>query len=220
MNPEFWHERWRRGETGWHLDKINVHLQQHWNRLAVAPPARVLVPLCGKSRDLLWLAGRGHRVLGVEISPIAVETFFAEHGLWPSVGQEGAFRRYQVDEIELLCGDFFHLTAERAQEVSAFYDRAALIALPPTMRGRYAQHLSALTSPGTKMLLITLEYPQDEMAGPPFSVTEAEVAALFHASFEINLLHAQDVLAENPSLKARGLTQLEEKVYGLLRRAR
>ena len=220
MTPDFWHERWQRGEIGWHLDEINVHLQQHWQRLDVVPHSQVLVPLCGKSRDLLWLAAQGHRVLGIEISPIAVETFFAENQLVPSVSQEGAFRRYQVDEIELRCGDFFDLPASHTTDVSALYDRASLIALPPTMRGRYAEHLSSLVQTGTKMLLITLEYAQDEMAGPPFSVTEPEVVELFRTAFDITRLNALDVLAENPRFQERGLTRLREKVYGLQRRAR
>ena len=219
MTPEFWHERWQRGEIGWHIDEINVHLQQHWQRLDVAPHRQVLVPLCGKSRDLLWLAGQGHRVLGIEISPIALETFFAENRLVPSVGQEGAFRRYEVDEIELLCGDFFDLPASRTASVSALYDRASLIALPPPMRGRYAEHLSSLVHPGTKMLLITLEYAQDEMAGPPFSVTEPEVTELFRAAFDVTRLNALDVLGENPRFQERGLTRLGENTYLLERLA-
>ena len=114
MQPEFWYERWQRGEIGWHLKEVNAHLEQHWRRLGTPAGAQVLVPLCGKTRDLLWLGAQGHRVLGVELSPIAVEAFFAENGLSPQVSAEGPFRRYQVDEIAILCGDFFHLSAAGA----------------------------------------------------------------------------------------------------------
>ena len=96
MTPDFWHARWQRGEIGWHLDEIHLGLQAHWPRLGVGTSGRVLVPLCGKSMDLLWLASQGHRVLGVELSPIAVEALFREQGLIPEVTEEPPFRRYRV----------------------------------------------------------------------------------------------------------------------------
>jgi thiopurine S-methyltransferase len=218
MQPEFWYERWQRGEIGWHLKEVNAHLEQHWHRLGTPAGAQVLVPLCGKTRDLLWLGAQGYRVLGVELSPIAVEAFFAENGLSPQVSAEGPFRRYQVDEIAILCGDFFHLSAAGVGGVSAVYDRASLIALPPALRGRYAEHLTAIAPAGTEGLLITLEYPQAEMDGPPFSVAEPEVTALFGRAFALSRLDDLDVLAENPRFRERGLSRLREKVYHLRRR--
>lgn len=215
MNPEFWHERWQRGEIGWHLDQVNAHLAEHWPRLGLPPGGQVLVPLCGKSRDLLWLAAQGHRVLGVELSPLAVAGFFAEQGLTPEGHRDGPFACYQVDEIRLLCGDFFALGPEQVGAVTAFYDRGALIALPPELRDPYADHLTALTRPGSRGLLITLEYVQAEMAGPPFSVPEDQVKTLFGGAFRIERLVHLDVLAENPGLAARGLSRLQEGVYRL-----
>ena len=134
MEPQYWHQRWTEGRTGWHREEFNPHLEAHWPRLNVPPQARVFVPLCGKSRDLLWLAGEGHRVVGVELSEIAARAFFAEAGLSPQVTElGGGFTRYAVDEIEILCGDFFGLTPERLGGIEAVYDRASLIALPPPM---------------------------------------------------------------------------------------
>jgi thiopurine S-methyltransferase len=213
MDLEFWHERWRRGETGWHRDEFNMHLLEHWPRLGVTPAERVFVPLCGKTLDLLWLAGQGHRVLGVELSPIAVEGFFAQHGLRPEVREEPPFRRYRVDELEMLCGDFYALRPEHLLDVAAVYDRAALIAMPPELRPRYVEQLQTLLAPGTRLLLITLDYPQTQMAGPPFSVPQAEVETLMEAGFEILHSSALDVLAENPRMQARGLSRLTEQVY-------
>ncbi len=135
----------------------------------------MFVPLCGKSLDLLWLAGQGHPVLGVEISPVGVESFFQENGLKPQVTDAPPFRRYQVDELTVLCGDFFALTPGHLQGVTAVFDRASLIALPPELRPRYAEHLQGLLRPETRILLVTLDYDQAEMAGPPFSVGEDEV---------------------------------------------
>ena len=213
MQPEFWHERWQRGEIGWHLPEINLHLQEHWPRFGAG--GRVLVPLCGKSLDLLWLAGEGHRVIGVEISPVAVEAFFRDNGLTPVVSDEPPFRRYRVDEIEILSGNFFDVRPVHVGEPAAVYDRASLIALPPELRSRYVEHLTALLHPATQVLLITLDYDQGEMAGPPFSVGDAEVRALFDSRFTVRQLAEQDILDESPGFRDRGLTALLERVYAL-----
>jgi thiopurine S-methyltransferase len=217
VEPEFWHGRWERGETGWHHDDFNPHLQAHWSRLGAQPGCRVLVPLCGKSRDLLWLAGEGHSVTGVEISPVAVRAFFEENGLSAKVSRNGAFQRWRADEIEILLGDFFHLTPGDLEAVGAVYDRASLIALPPPMRRHYAEHLAALFTPGVRDLLITLEYPQHEMQGPPFSVSEDEVRLLFEPAFAVDPLDTLNVLAETPRYRDRGLSRLTERVYALRR---
>jgi thiopurine S-methyltransferase len=215
MNPDFWHQRWQRGEIGWHQTAVNLHLQDHWPPRGVPIGARVFVPLCGKSLDMLWLAGEGHRVLGVEVSPVAVEAFFEENGLRPATLDEPPFRRYRIDEIEILCGDFFDLQPRHLTDVGAAFDRASLIALPPQMRPRYASHLASLVSPETSILLVTLDYEQSEMSGPPFAVTSSEVSALLGGRFGIRALAEHDVLAENPRFRERGLTRLLEHVYEL-----
>jgi thiopurine S-methyltransferase len=215
MSPDFWHERWRRGEIGWHRNEINVHLQVHWPRLAVRPGERVFVPLCGKSLDLLWLAGEGHRVLGVEISTLAVDTFFSENALSPEIFDEPPFRRYRAAEIEILCGDFFDLAPTHLDGVTAVLDRASLVAMPPEMRARYAEHLQGMLPAGARSLLITFDYEQSRMAGPPFSVQGDEVHGLFGARFDIEAVARVDVLAENEQLRQRGLSALAEQVYVL-----
>lgn len=219
MTPEFWHQRWQRGETGWHSDEINPHLERHWPRLGVAAGATVFVPLCGKSLDLLWLAGQGHRVIGNEISPLAVAAFFAENGLQPVQSESPPFTRFVADEIELLQGDFFDLTALHLPRIDAVYDRASLVALPPALRPRYALALADLLAPGVPVLLLTYDYDQAQMTGPPFAVSAAEVATLFGGAFAIEPLAQVDVLADHPGFRARGLTALTEQVYRLRRAA-
>lgn len=229
MTPEFWHQRWQRGEIGWHSDAINRHLADYWPALGVPAHGRVLVPLAGKSLDMLWLAGRGHRVVGVELSPIAAEAFFRENGLEPEVTDlsPAPFVRMARDELVLLVGDFFDLSvdvlgAAHGASIDAVYDRAALIALPPNLRPAYARHLSSLleasAAPGTappKSLLITLDYAQSRMQGPPFAVSEAEVRGLFGDRFLTEKLASIDALAESPRFAERGLDWLTEHVYGL-----
>lgn len=218
MEPNFWHARWEANEIGFHQPDINPHLQRYWPRMQVASGGCIFVPLCGKSRDLLWLAGEGYRVTGVEISPIAVQAFFAENELQPQVRAQGRFKAYQAAEITLLEGDFFDLRPEDLDRPAAVYDRASLIALPPEMRRHYARHMAALLPPGTPVLLITLDYPQSEMAGPPFAVSGAEVEELYAADFSITAFAGQDILAGSPGFKARGLTRLTEQAYHLVRR--
>ncbi len=215
MDTDFWLTRWHRGETGWHRDEINRHLCEYWPALQVPTGTQVLVPLCGKTLDLLWLASQGYRVLGIELSGLAVASFFADNGLKPRVSEAADLRRYQVDEIEVLCGDFFDLTPDLVSDVGAVYDRAALIALPPQLRTRYASHLDLLVPNPVSRLLITLEYDQSRMPGPPFSVRFEEVERLFGQDHRVTELAAFDALPESPGMRQRGLAALTERVYRL-----
>ncbi|WP_166224385.1 thiopurine S-methyltransferase [Pseudomonas atagonensis] len=213
MQPEFWHKKWESNQIGFHQPEVNVYLQRHWPALAIPAQARVLVPLCGKSLDLAWLAGRGHQVLGVELSEKAVEDFFSEHQIQPQVSENGAFKVYHSDAVELWCGDFFALTASDVVDCPALYDRAALIALPAPMRERYAAHLQQILPQGVQGLLITLDYDQAQMPGPPFAVPDAEVQRLLGGGWQVERLEEQDVLRDSWKFLQAGVTRLEERVY-------
>jgi thiopurine S-methyltransferase len=213
MKKDFWLERWERKEIGFHQDEINPYLRQFWQELHLARDCVVFVPLCGKSRDMLWLREQGHRVLGVELSVIAAQEFFRENGYEPEHAPSGKFNRYEANDISILCGDFFDLCKDDLSYVTAVYDRASLIALPPEMRERYARHLASILPPATQILLITVEYPQAEMQGPPFSVTAGEVEALYREYAEVRELAEQDVLAQNPRFQQRGLSRLREHIF-------
>lgn len=215
MNTEFWLERWHRREIGFHLDEINTHLQEHWPRLGLQPGTRVFVPLCGKALDLIWLVSQGFSVIGVELSEIAVQALFDEHGLTPEISEMPPFRRYQVDELTVLCGDYFALQPHHLEDVRAIFDRASLIALPPDMRGSYVAQLQRLFPRGRDTLLITLNYDQAQMSGPPFAVEPDEVAQLFGATHRLEELTAFDALDDSPNFRRRGLTALLEQVYAL-----
>ncbi len=214
MKQEFWLERWERKEIGFHQDEINPYLREHWPEFQAAG-GEVFVPLCGKSLDMVWLREQGHNVLGVELSPLGVQEFFAENGYTPQHTDDGRFKRCEANGIRLLCGDFFDLTPADMTQVTAVYDRASLIALPPEMRERYARHLVSILPSGTQILLVTVDYPQEEMSGPPFAVTVEEVEALYHPYAEIKLLARLDVLAQNPRFQARGMSRLHENIFVL-----
>lgn len=218
MDPEFWLERWREGRIGWHNDRAMPLLGRHWPRIELAHGARVFVPLAGKSLDMIWLAARGHRVLGVELSPIACEQFFAENRLAPAVQETPDGMRFTAGNIEVICGDAMALDAQALASCAGVYDRAALIALPPPMRRRYAETVYAGLPERCRGLLVTLEYPQAEHRGPPFSVDEREVHALFDAHWSVDLLERRDVLATEPRFSERGVTALHTAIYCLYRR--
>jgi thiopurine S-methyltransferase len=177
MDAAFWIERWREGRIGFHEGRPNRFLTRHLTRLGTA--ARVLVPLCGKAEDLAYLAAAGHQVLGVELVEEAVQAFFAEHAATPTIARHGDVTAYHAGSVTILAGDLLTISRERVGPIDAFYDRAALIALPPASRAAYVAHLRGLLAPGTPGLVVTLEYPQAAMAGPPFAVDEAELRALY-----------------------------------------
>lgn len=214
MEANFWHERWDKNLIGFHLNEINPYLKQYWSRLKQKSGARVFVPLCGKSLDLIWLAEQGFQVVGIELSPLAIEAFFAENKLTVEHRQIGGIDYWMSEKISIFCGDFFDLSTEILGPVAAVYDRASLIALPPSKREDYAIKLTELAQAAPK-LLVTLEYEQLKMDGPPFSVSEKEVRSLYQGHYQINLLSAQDVLGDNERFREKGLEFMNESIYQL-----
>lgn len=203
MEHPYWHERWKLKQIGFHQAAINPLLQRFWPRLGLASGDEVLVPLCGKSKDMLWLNQRGHPVLGVELSPIALQEFVDEHDLAGKPVEHDHYCGYDLPEMTLLCGDFFRLSATDCQTVKAVYDRAALVAFPPQMRADYVRHLLEILPKGCLMLLISMEY--DTAGGPPFCVTQEEIGRLFAPTQSLELLHTEHS-------QFKGMT-LAEKVY-------
>lgn len=179
MQADFWHEMWESGVVGFHQQVINEFLREHWPKLALQGDEQVLVPLCGKSLDMLWLTQQGHQVLGVELSQKALDEFVKENQLTAQPAKHDQFCGYDLPDMKLLCGDFFHLSKSDCTEVKAVYDRAAIIALPPKMRQQYAQHLQEILPAGCQILMVIMSYDQNKMVGPPFSVEQAEVTSLF-----------------------------------------
>ena len=214
MEADFWHERWQNNLTGFHLAEVNPYLKAHWPALQLQPAARVFVPLSGKTLDLLWLAEQGHEVVGIELSPLAVEAFFAENQLPVERSQLGQLELWKSGRISLFCGDFFDLTAEILGHIDAVYDRASLVALPPAMRKKYAAKMTELV-PLAPKLLVSLDYDQSKMDGPPFSVSEGEIQDLYQAHYQITLLSAEDVLGNNEKFRKRGLNAMNECIYQL-----
>ena len=179
MDPDYWRSRWREGRIGFHQEAVDSQLARFFPQATAPPPASVLVPLCGKSLDLIWLRDRGYSVTGVEIVPEACHAFVETQGLDPgdpiSAGS-GAFARWSSGGLTLLQGDIFDFTRS---DFDSVWDRAALIALPPETRPRYAAHMLERLRPGGTILLVTAEYDPSERAGPPFTVHSDEVRDIY-----------------------------------------
>jgi thiopurine S-methyltransferase len=218
VDSDFWHARWQTGQIGFHQNEINPYLVRYWPSLQLEPQSRVFVPLCGKTLDLVWLLDQGHTIVGNEISQLAVEAFFKENRLTPGTRQEAGFTRWSCERVEILCGDFFDLMPADIGRIDALYDRAALIALTPEQRTRYATRIAQLLEPQTPGLLITLDYEQRKMEGPPFAVPADEVSKLYQEDFSIEQLAHTDVLEEQPRFREKGLNAMCESVYRLRRR--
>ncbi|HEY0264262.1 MAG TPA: thiopurine S-methyltransferase [Granulicella sp.] len=192
MNKQFWQDRWTNNQIAFHNAEANPLLVRHFNALKRRTDSSVFVPLCGKSQDLRWLAEQGCRVIGAELSRIAVEQFFEELGAEPRMTSVGCLRLYEAQAISIYQGSVFDLTPEMLGTVDFVYDRAALVALPKEMRDLYVPHLVNLTS-SAQQLLISYEYDQTCDDGPPFSVTEHELRRLYEGIFDIRLLERQEV---------------------------
>jgi thiopurine S-methyltransferase len=214
----YWLDRWKAGSTGWHHQEFNPHLIGFWQALAAPVGCRVFVPLCGKSRDMVWLAEQGHTVVGVELSPLAVQGFFEEQHLMPVREMIGGLEAWRAGPYQILCGDIFRLQPLHLEGVVATYDRASLIALNTEQRPDYARLLGRLLPSSTGLLLVAMEYPQDEMVGPPYSVNESELRALFGDGFSVEQLDSLDLLKDSKRYVERGLTRLHEQVYRLCKK--
>lgn len=210
MEHDFWHNCWETNEIGFHLSQAHESLARYWNKIQAKAGSTVLVPLCGKSHDLVWLANQGHTVIGVELSQKAVEAFFEEQKLTATIDQFGPYERYRCDNITILCGDFFALTHEHTGELGALYDRAATVALPEDMRRSYAKKLLELLPAGCRSLTITHEYDQTEMPGPPFSVPPQTLPNLFDQHITLEQLETIELLHLVPRMAERGLSSFKE----------
>ncbi len=217
MEPSFWLERWQKSEIGFHSKDVQPALEKHWAELGVPKSARVLVPLCGKSLDMVWLAEQGYTIVGSELSALAVDAFFDERGLTPAIRTVDGFTVKSSGAYELWCGDFFALKRDYINAAAA-YDRAALVAMPPEIQPKYAEKLAELMPFQSQILLIGLDYNTSEMQGPPFAIPRIAVQTLFEDDFNVTLLEARDGMTKSEHLAKKGVTRLEEAAYLMRRR--
>jgi thiopurine S-methyltransferase len=212
---ELWQQSWRDRDIAFHQSVVNPLLVRFWPDFKLTADDLVFVPLCGKSLDLLWLAGQGHAVIGVELSPLAVRAFFRENKLQPTRRKVGKFTRWEHGRISILCGDFFALSAADLGDVSMVFDRAALTALPDDLRSAYIAQLGRILPANCRMLLLTTEEPEEgETQGQPFAVAD-EIASLYTSAFDIELRHVESIFEPDPDPAISQPVRVEQKVYCL-----
>ncbi len=186
MDPDFWRKRWQENKIGFHESDTNPLLVRHFDALSLSDGARVFIPLCGKTLDIHWLLAKGYRVVGAELVETAIQQLFGELGVAASITETGPFRRYSAENIDIFVGDFFNLSKDILGIVDAIYDRAALVALPEDMRKRYIAQLMKITDKAPQLLL-SFEYDQSLVPGPPFSVGPDEVHEYYEGHYTVTL---------------------------------
>lgn len=212
---QLWLQMWRDSRIEFHLENVNPFLIKTWSALDHKVGSRVFVPLCGKSQDMLWLAEQGYQVVGIELSPVAVKAFFKENGLKPVKRRKGKFMHWTCGNIDILCGDYFSLSADDLGHIDKVYDRAALTALPEDVRKDYILQLRSIVPKNSHILLLTIEDIDQNDSMDTSDGIDEEVTSLYSEYYEISLADAEIVMDEriNASQLAPVLTKY--KAYQL-----
>ncbi|RIX41529.1 MAG: thiopurine S-methyltransferase [Rhodocyclales bacterium GT-UBC] len=210
---ELWQQSWRDRKLDFHQKVVNPHLVRFWERLALPAESAIFVPLCGKSLDIVWLAAQGYRVIGVELSPLAVRAFFKENRMQASRRPMGRFTCWENGRISILCGDFFELSAANLGDIAAVFDRASLTALATDIRAAYLGHLRRIVPAACKIMLLTTEEPEEgESLDQEFAAAE-EVSTLYREHFDMDLAHVESFFEADPDSATGGQVRVEHKVY-------
>lgn len=210
-----WLSLWRNRDTEFHQRKVNPLLTRFWTGLNLPRRSRILVPLCGKSLDMIWLAQQGHEVIGVELSPVAIKAFFNENHIKPSRKRAGPLTLWEHGKLSIYCGDLFQLTPDQLGPIDAIYDRAALTALPPELRGAYIEHLQHLTGKQSPVLLLTTEDQLENESDQSFQGIDPELSLLCATRYRINLQHFETASPHHEKTAMKADTYALNKVYRL-----
>jgi thiopurine S-methyltransferase len=210
-----WHRHWTRPNPGFHEGQVNRYLLKYLPLFSLPEGATIFVPLCGKAVDILWLSQQGFKVIGVELSQVAVESFFEESSVDFSTRQDGEFTRYDAQNITLYQGDFLHLNPMHLQDCALVYDRASIVAIESFNRAAYQQKMLQFIPPATPMLMVTLDYDQSQMSGPPFSVPVSEIRELYQNEYDIDVLESNEQIEERSRWRDQGLSSLIETALKL-----
>lgn len=197
MEATFWFDSWEKGGfyTSFHRHDIHPYVLKYLTPNELRNKT-VLVPLCGKSVDMMYLGAFAEKVIGVEIVEKAILEFFQDNKLSYTQPDD---ETYVSGNITILRKDFMALTPDEIGPVDWVYDRASLVALPMSMREEYLYAIDRLTDIGTQSLVITLEY-FPLLPSAPFSISAQEVDTYYGAGHFIQL-------AESPLLMQHGMVR-------------
>ena len=207
MSKNFWHQQWESNRIGFHKVNANPLLVSYFNHLAIREASYIFLPLCGKTLDISWLLSNGYRVVGAELSELAIKQLFSELDLEPEIIDVGDIRHYTAKDIDIFVGDIFSVTRSMVGSIDAVFDRGGLVALPEDIRLRYTKHVANITD-NASQLLIVYEYSQKIMDGPPFSISSEEIGHHYKNSFKTSLLTSEVVTG-----RLRNVSDIRENVW-------
>lgn len=187
MKADYWHNLWDTDDIGFHMKETNKFLLKFFSLLKLEKNSRVFIPLCGKTKDIKWLLDNGYRVVGAELNENAIKELFDFLGLEVTTTNIGSLILYSSKNIDIFVGDIFKLDKTTLGKVDAIYDRAAIVALPTEMRKQYTSLLLNLTD-NVPQLIVSLDYVQSLMEGPPFSVKEPHLKDYYSDFYNLKLL--------------------------------
>merc|ERR1712131_162605 len=131
---EYWSKRWDDGKIGWHKSEFNKHLVEYTNENWKSnDKMTVFVPLCGKTKDLIWLSQQGCQVVGIEFCQQAVTEFFADNNIKYDVEKMDDYEIYSGEGgFKIYRGCFFKTPI--IEKFDFIYDRASLVAIDSELR--------------------------------------------------------------------------------------
>jgi len=160
--PAFWDQRYRDGVTPWDAGGAPAALRRWLD--AQKGPMRVLIPGCGSGYEVRLFAERGDDVLAIDFSDAAVGAARSKLG-------ELAERVSKADFFKLEEGVF-----------DLVYERTFMCALPRRMWSDWARRVAELVRPGGR--LAGFFFLDDNLKGPPFGTSAAQLQSLLGPAFE------------------------------------
>ena len=170
---------------------------------------RILLPLCGKSVDLLWLWRHGHDVVGVEDFAKSISDFAADSHLVPEDVNNNKSQDEEMQAIKecigaeemlsLLQSSFSPSNASGSpftdHSFNAVWDRSAFVSMPPRYHGFYAEAIKRLLNwHDFRFMLLVYEFDETAVKGPPYAVTQDRVRALFQDFADIHRIYEAPLL--------------------------
>ncbi|MRX28461.1 thiopurine S-methyltransferase [Kangiella sp. HZ709] len=210
MDYHFWDTCWQRASQPFHLSEAHPFLRRYLYLLD--NKEKLLLPLSGKSVDPIFLAQNNIHSTSIEFNPSAIDNFI--------IDSELSFKRktfeqkkcYDFGDFDIWLADFFDIETKDIGKFSQVFDRAALVALPKELRDKYIKHLKSLLQPKATILMVTMDYEEGEMSGPPFYIAQNELTELFPES-SIRELDRISLINNHHRWKELQLSKLDEVLF-------
>jgi SAM-dependent methyltransferase len=169
---DWWDRRYREESTPWDLGEPAGPLLEVLDTLEIRPPARVLVPGCGRGHDAIALARRGFEVTAFDFAPSAV-------------ADARALSRAAGQEVLFLQADLFQLPKDWQSQFDLLFEHTCLVVLDPARRQAYVRIVHGLLAESRHLLGLFFPVRAIGESGPPFPITEHDIDSFFGEHFEL-----------------------------------